>query len=77
MPTGHPTLMPTSNPSKPPTAADYIIKVKGFHGNPAQILDAAKIHSQPKVDVELFDFERKIAPATRRLLRQLQNSESS
>jgi len=69
-PSMSPTLNPTANPSPFPTAADFIIKIKAFHGTPVDILDSNKVQSQPDVDVDLYSFEQKITPiiGDRRLL---------
>jgi len=61
-PTVNPTKMPTASPSPFPTAADFIMKIKAFHGNPRDILDSNKIQAQPDVDVELYGFEQKLTP---------------
>merc|ERR1712243_99142 len=67
-PSSSPTSTPTTNPSKRPTAEDFIVKVKGFHGEPKDVLDASKLQDQPDVDAEFFGFEHKLTPFTRRLL---------
>merc|ERR1719210_1728391 len=65
-PSMNPTLNPTANPSPLPTAADFIIKIKAFHGKPSDI----KVQAQPDVDVYLGNFEQKLTPVNgdRRLL---------
>jgi len=65
-PSTNPTLNPTANPSPFPTAADFIIKIKAFHGKPSDI----KVQAQPDVDVYLGNFEQKLTPVNgdRRLL---------
>jgi len=68
-PSSSPTSTPTTNPSKRPTAEDFIVKVKGFHGEPKDVLDASKLQDQPDVDAEFFGFEHKLTPFTRRLLK--------
>jgi len=67
-PSSSPTLTPTTNPSKRPTAEDFIVKVKAFHGEPKDVLDSSKLQDQPEVDAEIFGFEHKLTPLTRRLL---------
>merc|ERR1712187_718265 len=67
-PTMQPSSIPTTNPSKRPTAEDFIVKVKAFHGEPKDVLDASKLQDQPDVDAEFFGFEHKLTPFTRRLL---------
>jgi len=69
-PSMNPTLNPTANPSPFPTAADFIIKIKAFHGKPSDILDSDKVQAQPDVDVDLYSFEQKLTPINgdRRLL---------
>jgi len=61
-PSMNPTLSPTANPSPFPTAADFIIKIKGFHGKPNDVLDSDKIEAQSEVDVDLYSFEQKLTP---------------
>merc|ERR1711879_623979 len=61
-PTKNPSLNPTASPSPFPTAADFIIKVKAFHGKPSDVLDSDKIQAQSEVDVDLFSFEQKLTP---------------
>jgi len=61
-PTKEPSMNPTASPSPFPTAADFIIKIKAFHGKPSDILDSDKIQAQPEVDVDLYSFEQKLAP---------------
>merc|ERR550517_1533492 len=61
-PTVNPTKMPTASPSPFPTAADFIMKIKAFHGKPKDILDSDKIQAQPDVDVDLYGFEQKLTP---------------
>jgi len=65
-PSQTPTTNPTANPSPFPTAADFIIKIKAFHGKPSDI----KVQAQPDVDVYLGNFEQKLTPVNgdRRLL---------
>merc|ERR1712198_350983 len=65
-PSQTPTTNPTANPSPFPTAADFIIKIKAFHGKPSDI----KVQAQPDVDVYLGSFEQKLTPVNgdRRLL---------
>jgi len=67
-PSSSPTVTPTTNPSKPPTAEDFIVKVKSFHGKPKDILDASKLQDQPEVVAELFGLEKRLTPFSRRLL---------
>jgi len=67
-PSSSPTLTPTTKPSKRPTAEDFIVKVKGFHGEPKEVLDSSKLQDQPEVDAEFFGFKHKWTPLTRRLL---------
>lgn len=69
-PSSSPTVTPTATPSQAPTAEDFIIKVKSFHGEPKNVLDASILH-QPRVDAELFGFEKKLTPSTRRLLNRI------
>merc|ERR550534_1598577 len=71
-PTKNPTMNPTASPSPFPTAADFIIKIKAFHGKPSDILDSEKIQAQPDVDVDLYSFEQKLTPINgdRRLLKK-------
>jgi len=71
-PTMSPTVNPTANPSSYPTAGDFIIKVKGFHGQPKNVLDANKLQGegQDDIDIEMFRFKRKVVPVSRRLLKQ-------
>jgi len=71
-PTLSPTVNPTANPSSYPTAGDFIIKVKGFHGQPKNVLDANKLQGegQDDIDIEMFRFKRKVVPVSRRLLKQ-------
>merc|ERR1712117_947659 len=61
-PSMNPTLNPTASPSPFPTAADFIIKIKAFHGKPSDILDSEKIQAQSEVDVDLYSFEQKLTP---------------
>jgi len=61
-PSMNPTLNPTASPSPFPTAADFIIKIKAFHGKPSDILDSDKIQAQSEVDVDLYSFEQKLTP---------------
>jgi len=65
-----PTLNPTANPTPYPTAADFIIKIKGFRGTPVDILESIKVQAQPDMEVDLYSFEQKITPLVgdRRLL---------
>merc|ERR1711879_1046379 len=69
-PSSNPTMIPTASPSQTPTtnptAADFIIKIKAFHGKPSDI----KVQAQPDVDVYLGNFEQKLTPVNgdRRLL---------
>merc|ERR1712014_460219 len=67
-PSTSPTVPPTRSPSKFPTAEDFIIKVKAFHGDPKDILDKSKIQGQPEVDIDMYGFEQKLTPISRRLL---------
>jgi len=69
-PSMNPTLNPTANPSPFPTAADFIVKIKAFHGTPKDILNSNKVQAQPDVDVDLYSFEQKLTPINgdRRLL---------
>jgi len=71
-PSVNPTVSPTANPSRYPTAEGFIIKVKGFHGQPKSVLDANKLESegQGDVDIEMYGFDRKLVPVGRRLLKQ-------
>jgi len=71
-PSQSPSFSPTANPSKYPTAEDFVIKVKGFHGQPKSVLDASKLQSasQSDVGVEMYGFEQKLVPVGRRLLKQ-------
>jgi len=71
-PSVNPTRSPTANPSNYPTSEGFIIRVKGFHGQPKSILDANKLGSegQSNVDVELYGFDRKLMPVGRRLLKK-------
>merc|ERR1719244_1332190 len=69
-PTKEPTLNPTASPSPFPTAADFIIKIKSFHGKPSDIIDSKKVEGQPNVDIDLYNFEEKLTPFEgRRFLR--------
>jgi len=68
-PTMNPTKSPTMNPTNLPTVEDFIIKVKGFHGQKEDVLNKNKIQSQPDVDIDVYGFERKITPLSRRLLK--------
>merc|ERR1712179_105871 len=68
-PTMNPTKSPTMNPTNFPTVEDFIIKVKGFHGQKEDVLNKNKIQSQPDVDIDMYGFERKITPLSRRLLK--------
>jgi len=72
-PSTSPTVPPTKSPSKFPTAEDFIIKVKAFHGNPKDILDKNKIQGQPEVDIDMYGFEQKLTPISRRLLNTKSN----
>merc|ERR1711978_491006 len=72
-PSKSPTFSPTKSPSKFPTAEDFIIKVKAFHGNPKDILDKNKIQGQPEVDIDMYGFEEKLTPISRRLLNTKSN----
>merc|ERR1712014_183672 len=71
-PTANPSSYPTANPSSYPTAGNFIIKVKGFHGQPKNVLDANKLQGegQDDIDIEIFRFKRKVVPVSRRLLKQ-------
>merc|ERR1711879_487723 len=71
-PSQSPSFSPTANPSKYPTAEDFVIKVKGFHGQPKSVLDASKLQSESQSDVgiEMYGFEQKLVPVGRRLLKQ-------
>jgi len=68
-PTMNPTKSPTMNPTNLPTVEDFIIKVKGFHGQKEDVLNKNKIQSQPDVDIDVYGFERKITPLSRRHLK--------
>jgi len=69
-PTMNPTKSPTMNPTNFPTVEDFIIKVKGFHGQKEDVLNKNKIQRQPDVDIDMYGFERKITPLSRRLLKK-------
>merc|ERR1711978_597045 len=76
LPTASPTLNPTASPSPFPTAEDFIIKIKSFHGKPSDVIDSKKFEGQPNVDIEFYNFEEKLTPLEgRRLLRS--NEEKS
>merc|ERR1712020_221746 len=72
-PSASPTVPPTKSPSNFPSAENFIIKVKAFHGNPKDILDKNKIQGQPEVDIDMYGFEQKLTPISRRLLNTKSN----
>jgi len=72
-PTARPTFSPTMTPTNFPTVEDFIIKVKGFHGKPEDILNENKIQGQRDVDIDMYGFERKLTPISRRLLKRKSN----
>jgi len=75
-PSVSPTLNPTASPSPFPTAAEFIIKIKSFHGKPSDIIDSKKVEGQPNVDIDMYNFEEKLTPFEgRRFLRS--NEEKS
>jgi len=47
--------------------------VKAFHGNPKDILDKNKVQGQPEVDIDMYGFEEKLTPISRRLLNTKSN----
>jgi len=50
-PTSAPSLTPTKSPSPAPTAQEFMMKVKGFHGDPVSSL-ARIVFSQERTEVE-------------------------
>merc|ERR1711953_1041992 len=72
-PSKSPTVSPTMSPSNFPSAENFIIKVKAFHGNPKDILDKNKVQGQPEVDIDMYGFEEKLTPISRRLLNTKSN----
>jgi len=52
---------------------EFIIKVKGFHGKPEDVLNQNQIQDQPDVDIDLLGFEGNLTPISRRLLKRTSN----
>lgn len=50
-PSAHPTMTPTVNPSPMPSAQEFMMKIKGFHGNPVSSL-ADIVFEQVRTEVK-------------------------
>jgi len=63
-PTSAPSLTPTKTPSPAPSAQEFMMKIKGFHGNPVSSL-ARIVFSQERTEVEKIVTDAKTIKAAK------------